>query len=157
MNVVENIGVFIRENVWLENSLSPEFRLFSSQTFSRINTPTFSTTVILHTFPPMKMKQTECVRNVGIQNSDAGELPRRQHITRIKALLLCDKITVFTYVWRPNKLGKFKVLKAALLMIKVMWECKILSPIKWFLKIRTASPEDLKPRNGNFYLLVCCN
>ena len=43
-----------------ENSLSPWFRLFSSQTFSRINTPTFSNLVILHSYPPMKMEQTEC-------------------------------------------------------------------------------------------------
>jgi hypothetical protein len=33
-------------------------RLFSSQTFSRINTPTFSTPVILQTYPPMKMEQS---------------------------------------------------------------------------------------------------
>jgi hypothetical protein len=33
-------------------------RLFSSQTFSRINTPTFSTPVILHTYPHMKMEQS---------------------------------------------------------------------------------------------------
>ena len=41
---------------------SPSYwlRLFSSQTFSHINTPTFSNTVILHTYPHMKMKQTEC-------------------------------------------------------------------------------------------------
>jgi hypothetical protein len=32
-------------------------RLFSSQTFSRINTPKFSNLVILHTYPPMKMEQ----------------------------------------------------------------------------------------------------
>ena len=35
-------------------------RLFSSQTFSRINTPSFSNLVILHTYPPMKMEQREC-------------------------------------------------------------------------------------------------
>ena len=34
-------------------------RLFSSQTFSRINTPTFSNLAILHTYPPIKMKQTQ--------------------------------------------------------------------------------------------------
>jgi len=33
-------------------------RLFSSQTFSRINTPTFSTPVILHTYPATKMGQS---------------------------------------------------------------------------------------------------
>jgi len=39
--------------------------LFSSQTFSCINTPTFSTPVILHTYPPMKMEQS---------------VPKRRHI-----------------------------------------------------------------------------
>jgi hypothetical protein len=52
MTRLENVGVFIREEVWLENSLS--------QIFSRINTPTFSNLVILHTYRPMKMEQTEC-------------------------------------------------------------------------------------------------
>jgi hypothetical protein len=33
---------------------------FSSQTFSRINTPTFSIPVLLHTYSPVKMEQTEC-------------------------------------------------------------------------------------------------
>jgi hypothetical protein len=32
---------------------------FSSQTFSRINTSTFSTPVTLHTYSPVKMEQTE--------------------------------------------------------------------------------------------------
>jgi len=45
MTGVENVGVLIREKVWLEPN--------------RINTPTFSTPVILHTYPPMKMGQTE--------------------------------------------------------------------------------------------------
>jgi hypothetical protein len=52
MTRFENVGVFIREKVWLENSLT--------QTFSRITTPTFSNLVILHTYPPMKMEQPEC-------------------------------------------------------------------------------------------------
>jgi hypothetical protein len=33
---------------------------FSSQTFSRINTPTSCTPVTLHTYSPTKMKQTGC-------------------------------------------------------------------------------------------------
>jgi hypothetical protein len=40
-------------------------RLFSSQTFSRINTPTFSNLVILHTYQPMKIEQS---------------VPKRRHI-----------------------------------------------------------------------------
>jgi len=35
-------------------------RFGSSQTFSRINTPTFSNLVILHSYLPVKMEQTEC-------------------------------------------------------------------------------------------------
>jgi len=37
---------------------------------------------ILHTYPSMKMEQT-VFRNVGIQNSDAGELPRRKHTRNV--------------------------------------------------------------------------
>jgi len=43
-----------------EDGIECSESLFSSQTFSIINTPTFSTPVILHTYPPMKMEQTEC-------------------------------------------------------------------------------------------------
>ena len=35
-------------------------KIFSSQTFSRINTTTFSNLVVIHTYPPMKMEQAEC-------------------------------------------------------------------------------------------------
>jgi hypothetical protein len=41
------------------------FRVFSNQTFSRINTPTFSNLVNLHNYPPMKMKHS---------------VPKRRHI-----------------------------------------------------------------------------
>ena len=57
MTKFENVGLFVREKVWL--------KVFSSQTFSRINTPTFSNIVILHTYPPMKMEQS---------------VPKRRHI-----------------------------------------------------------------------------
>jgi hypothetical protein len=57
MTNFENVGIFIQEKVWLENSLS--------QTFSCINIPTFSNVVILHTYPPMKMEQS---------------VPKRRHI-----------------------------------------------------------------------------
>jgi hypothetical protein len=98
MTRFENVGVFIRENVWLENSLSQQgnppsywLRLFLSQTFSRINTPVFSNLVILHTYPPTKMEQTECsktsaykIQTLGnyqeesIQHSEHGE-SRKTH------------------------------------------------------------------------------
>jgi len=40
----------------------------------------YSNLVILHIYPPTKMEPT-VFRNVGIKNSEAGELPRRKHTT----------------------------------------------------------------------------
>jgi len=67
MTGFENVGVFIRENVWLENS--------PSQTFSRINTPTFSNLPILHTYPPIKMEQTECSETSAYKIQTSGNYP----------------------------------------------------------------------------------
>jgi hypothetical protein len=50
-------------------------RLFSSQTFSLINTPTFSTPVILHTYLPMKMEQTECSEMLAYKIQTPGNYP----------------------------------------------------------------------------------
>jgi hypothetical protein len=47
MTRIENVGIFIREKVWLKPNIF------------HINTPTFSNLVILHSYPPMKMEQTE--------------------------------------------------------------------------------------------------
>ena len=67
----ENVGVFILEKVWLENKLF----LFSSRTFSRINTPTFSNLVILHTYPPMNMEKTECSETSAYKIQTTGSYP----------------------------------------------------------------------------------
>jgi len=50
-------------------------RLFSSQTFSHINTPTFLNTVILYTYPPMKMEQTECSETSAYKIQTLGNYP----------------------------------------------------------------------------------
>ena len=50
-------------------------RLFSSQTLFRINTPTFSTPVILHTYLPMKMEQTECSETSAYKIQTLGNYP----------------------------------------------------------------------------------
>jgi len=49
--------------------------LFSSQTFSHTNTPTFSTPVILHTYPPMKMEQTEFSETLAYKIQVPGNYP----------------------------------------------------------------------------------
>jgi len=50
-------------------------RLFLSQTFSRINTPTFSIPVILHTYPPTKMEQAECSEMSAYKIQTPGNYP----------------------------------------------------------------------------------
>jgi len=50
-------------------------RLFSSQTFSHINTPTFSNLVILHTYPPMKTEQTVCSETSAYKIQMPGNCP----------------------------------------------------------------------------------
>jgi len=50
-------------------------RLYSSQTSPRINTPTFSNLVILHTYPPMKMEQTECSETSAYKIQTPGNYP----------------------------------------------------------------------------------
>jgi hypothetical protein len=64
---LRNVGLFLQEKVWL--------RLFSSQTFSRINTPTFSNIVILHIYPPMKLEQTECSETLAYKIHTPGNHP----------------------------------------------------------------------------------
>jgi len=67
MTGFENVEIFIREMVWL--------RLFSSQTFSRVNTPKFSNLVVPHTYPPMKMEQTECSETSEYKIQTPGNYP----------------------------------------------------------------------------------
>ena len=64
MNRFENVGIFIRERVWL-----------SSQTLSRINNPTFLNLFILHAYPPMKMEQTECSETSAYKIQTPGNYP----------------------------------------------------------------------------------
>ena len=50
-------------------------RKFSSQIFSCINTPTFLNLVILHTYLPMKMEQTECSETSAYKIQTPGNYP----------------------------------------------------------------------------------
>jgi len=51
--------------------------LFLSQPFSCINTPTFSTPVILHIYLPMKMEQADYSEILAYKIQTAGNYPRR--------------------------------------------------------------------------------
>jgi len=50
-------------------------RLFSSQTFYHIITPTFANLVMLHISPPMKMEQTVCSETSAYKISTPGNYP----------------------------------------------------------------------------------
>jgi hypothetical protein len=50
-------------------------------TFSCINTPTIPNPSYSSYLPAYEDGRDRVFRNVGIQNSDAGELPRRKHTT----------------------------------------------------------------------------
>jgi len=54
---------------------SYRFSPFSSQTFFRMNTPTFSNLVVLHIYPPMKMEQTECSETSAYKIQTPGNYP----------------------------------------------------------------------------------
>jgi hypothetical protein len=80
-------------------------RLFSSQTFSLINTRTFLKPSHSSHLPAYEDGTYRVFRNVGIQNSDAGELPSRKHKTfrtrrkfEIKNFLLCFNTPVLKHL-----------------------------------------------------------
>jgi hypothetical protein len=71
-------------------------RLFSSQTFARINAPTFSTPVILHTYPPMWMEQTECSKMLAYKIQTPANYPEEsiqhsEHGKNLKSYMLLNK------------------------------------------------------------------
>jgi hypothetical protein len=66
VTAVENVGVLIWEKGGLEKYTFSRLTqaIFQAKHFPEINSPTFSTPVTLHTYPPMNMEQM--FRNVGI-------------------------------------------------------------------------------------------
>jgi hypothetical protein len=78
------------KNNWSQEcwGISDWLRLFLSQTFSHINTATFSTPVILHTYPPMKMEETECSKMLPYKIQTPGNYPEEsvQHSENSESL-----------------------------------------------------------------------
>jgi hypothetical protein len=67
MTRFEKVRVFIQEKFWLENSL----RLLAQAIFE----PTFSNQVLLHTYPPINMEQTECSETSEYKIQTPGNYP----------------------------------------------------------------------------------
>jgi hypothetical protein len=77
-------------------------RLFSSQTFSRINTPTFSNLVILHTYPPMKMEVCSETSAYKIQtpgNHPEESIQHSEHGESFKSRILSGLLP--SRLWHP--------------------------------------------------------
>jgi len=81
-------------------------RFGSSQTFSCINTPTFLNLVILHTYLPMQMEQTECSETSAYKTQMLGNYPEesiqlsedgKSLISRICMTLFANGQHIFTY------------------------------------------------------------
>ena len=84
-------------------TLSPSFdwlRVFSSQTFSHINTPTFSTLVIL-TDLSMKMEQTECSETLAYKIQTPGHYPEEnRQLQRNWRSWICHTVFLILLVWK---------------------------------------------------------
>jgi len=74
---------------------SYEKRFGSNQTFSRKNTPTFLKPRHSSYLPAYEDGTDRVFRNVSIQNSDAGELPRRKHTNCQILFMSCTKIFIY--------------------------------------------------------------
>ena len=69
MTRFENVVVFIWEK---------SFARISSQTFSHINTTIISNLVVLHTYPPMKMEQTQRSETSAYKIQTSGNYPHER-------------------------------------------------------------------------------
>jgi hypothetical protein len=76
-------------------------RLFSSQTFSNKNTSTFSNLVILHTYLPMKVEQTECSETLTYKIQTPVNYPEEsiQLFICVKLFRLCLGPKQFPIQW----------------------------------------------------------
>ena len=101
---VASMWVVALHSLFLYSNLPPTchppsnwLRLFLSQTFSCINTRTFSTPVILHTYLPMKMEQTECSETSAYKIQTLENYPEEsiQHAEHSESL----KSKIFYLLW----------------------------------------------------------
>ena len=92
MTGVDNVGVFIREKVWLEN--------FGAKP---INTPTLSTPVNLHTYPPMKMEQTECSETLACKIQTPANYSEERIQYSEHGEYLKSRICLYSYILKASE------------------------------------------------------
>jgi hypothetical protein len=72
MTGFENV---IREKVWLENSLSQFAQAIFKPNLFQYKYPNILNPFILHTYPPMKMEQTQCSETSAYKIQTPGNYP----------------------------------------------------------------------------------
>jgi hypothetical protein len=92
-------------------------RFGSSQTFSRINIPTFSIPVILNTYSPMKMEQTECSETSAYKIQTPWNYPEEiiqhsEHDESLKSRIQLHRLTQREIVWLLKANNAFVTSKA---------------------------------------------
>jgi len=105
---LRNVGVFIREKIWLENSLSHIVWLFSSQTFFRINTQTFLKPSHSSHLPAYE-DGTECSETSAYKFQTPSNYPEEsiQHSKQGESL----KSRIFCLVFNTPVLKHLKIIK----------------------------------------------
>ena len=95
-------------------------RLFSSQTFSRINTPTFSTPLILYTNPPMKMEQSVSKRR-HIKFRRRGISQKKAYSIQNTAKVWNKNIPFRAFLANLRRLGKRLVASRTSVRVYQLW------------------------------------
>jgi hypothetical protein len=94
-------------------TLSPYFwvaQAIFEPNFSRINTPTFSTPVIPHTYPPMKVEQTECSKMLAYKIKMPGNYPEESIQQVIITRIIMTWLLKLLSLWSLAVQGAFCIL-----------------------------------------------
>ena len=83
MTKFENSSDIQLEKVWLENSLHQPFSRWLPKLFSNL---------VIHHLPAYEDGTDRVFRNVGMYNSDTGELPKRKRTTEDKIVPNTDNL-----------------------------------------------------------------
>ena len=119
-------------------------RLFSSQTFSHINTPTFSTLIILHTYLPMKMEQTECSKTLAYKIQTPGNYPEEstqhsEHDESLKSRICMLLAKVSTIKHRLQSSHNNEVHTTEQCDFKKLWTLSLCTLFIWAIKCNFTS------------------
>jgi hypothetical protein len=126
-------------------------RLFWSQTFSRINTSTFSTLVILHTYLPVKMgqivpKQHTKFRRRGITQKHIQHSEHDENLKSRICMLLVKVSTIRYRLQSSHNNGVHKIEKCDFKKLRTLSLCTLFI---WVIKRNFTSICIILPKEAN--------